>query len=90
MTAFCNSFEQQNYFLIISSKDHSNRKYNSYIRIGNATPEFVKVLNKIWLLADPAHYCNGQLKFDWEEGLHSQKTSIYWTMYVLGVLMEFD
>ena len=64
-------------------------KYNSFIRIGNATSEFAKVLNKIWSLTDPARYCNGQLKFDWEEGLHSQKTSIYRTMYVLGVLMEF-
>lgn len=52
------------------SHTRTNMKYDSFIRIGNATSEFAKVLNKIWSLTDPARYCNGQLKFDWEEGLH--------------------
>jgi hypothetical protein len=38
------------------SHPRTNMKYNSYIRIGNATPELAKVLNKIWSLTDPAHY----------------------------------
>lgn len=53
-------------------KKHSHpstkMKYKSYTRIGNATPEFANVLKKLWSLTDPARYCNGQLKFDWEEG----------------------
>src|SRR5688572_28006200 len=52
------------------SHPRTNVKYNSFIRIGNATSEFAKVLNKIWSLTDPARYCNGQLKLDWEDGLH--------------------
>jgi len=38
------------------SHPRTNMKYNSYIRIGNATPELAKVLNKIWSLTDPVHY----------------------------------
>lgn len=57
------------------SHPSTNMKYNSYIKIGNAKPEFAKVLNDLRELADPARYCNGQLKFDLEEGKQYLRTA---------------
>lgn len=50
------------------SHPSTNMKYNSYVKIGNAKPEFANVLNKLWSLTNPARYCNSQLTFDWKDG----------------------
>lgn len=50
------------------SHPSTNMKYNFYVKIGNAKPEFATVLNKLWSLTDPARYCNSALTFDWKDG----------------------
>jgi hypothetical protein len=57
------------------SHSSTNMKYNSYIEIGNAKPEFAGMLNKLSGLTDSARYCNGQLKFDWEQGKNYIQTA---------------